>query len=168
MAFAFEDNYSFGILQADAHWQWFTEKASTLKSDYRYTPNSVYDTFPWPQQPTPAQVKAVAEAARTLHEFRRERMSRSETLTLRDMYRSLEQPGKNPLKDLHAALDKAVMAAYGFDPDGDVLAQLLALNGQVAARIEAGEPVTAPGIPPDYPAPADLVSEGCIQPPELI
>jgi hypothetical protein len=166
--FAFEDDYSFGILQSDIHWRWFTEKGSTLTERYRYTPNSVFDTFPWPQNPTPAQVKAVAEAGRTLHEYRRERMSKSETLTLRDLYRSLELPGQNPLKDLHAALDAAVLAAYGFDADGDVLAQLLALNQTVAARIEAGEPVTAPGIPPDYPNPDELVSEGCIQPPELI
>ncbi len=60
------------------------------------------------------------------------------------------------------------MDAYGFDPQGDVLAQLLTLNYAVAARIEAGEPVTAPGVPPDYPHPAELVSAGCIQPPELI
>jgi hypothetical protein len=26
---------------------------------------------------------------------------------------SCEQPGKNPIKDLHADLDKAVMEAYG-------------------------------------------------------
>ncbi len=168
MAFAFEDDYSFGILQSDMHWRWFTEKASTLKSDYRYTPNSVFDTFPWPQSPGAAQVKAVAEAGRALHEYRRERMNRSETLTLRDLYRSLELPGQNPLKDLHAALDAAVLAAYGFDTAGDVLAQLLALNLAVAARIEAGEPVTAPGVPADYPTPGELVSAGCIAPPELI
>ena len=166
--FAFEDDYSFGILQSNAHWRWFTEKASTLKSDYRYTPNSVFDTFPWPQNSTVKQVKRVAEAGRALHEFRRERMSRSERLTLRDMYQTLELPGKNPLKDLHTALDAAVLAAYGFDAAGDVLAQLLALNQQVAGRIAAGEPVTSPGVPAGYPNAAELVSEGCIQPPELI
>ena len=166
--FGFDDDYSFGILQADAHWQWFVEKASTLKSDYRYTSHSVFDTFPFPQQPAAGRVKAVASAGRALHEFRRERMESSGTLTLRDMYRTLEEPGDNPLRDLHAALDAAVLAAYGFDPDADLLEQLLALNLDVAARIDAGEPVTAPGIPPDYPNPAELVSDGCIQPPELI
>ena len=59
-------------------------------------------------------------------------------------------------------------AAYGFDPDSDILEQLLALNLDVAAKIDAGESVTAPGIPPDYPNPAELISDGCIQPPELI
>ena len=166
--FAFDDDYSFGILQSNAHWQWFIEKASTLKADYRYTSHSVYDTFPFPQSPAPARVKAVADAARELHEFRRQRMSISETLTLREMYRSLDAPGINPLRERHDALDQAVLAAYGFDADADTLAQLLALNHAVAAKIEAGESVTAPGIPPDYPAPADLVSAGCIQPPDLL
>lgn len=49
-----------------------------------------------------------------------------------------------------------------------MLAQLLALNEQVAAKIEAGEVVTAPGVPADYPNPAELVSEGCITPPEWV
>ncbi|MBI5671537.1 MAG: class I SAM-dependent DNA methyltransferase [Chloroflexi bacterium] len=167
-AFAFDDDYSFGILQSNAHWLWWLERGATLKSDPAYTPHSVFDTFPWPQQPTPAQVKAVAEAGRALHEYRREAMRKNPRLTLRDLYRSLEQPGENPLKDLHAALDEAVLAAYGFDPQGDLLLQLLALNKTVAGRIAAGEPVTAPGIPADYPNPAELVSAGCITPPELV
>ena len=166
--FAFEDDYSFGILQSDLHWQWWLAKGATLTARPAYTPHSVFDTFPWPQHPAPQQVKAVAEAARALHEFRRARMSNSARLTLRDMYRSLELPGRNPLKDLHAALDDAVMRAYGFEPDGDLLAQALKLNYLVAAQIEAGDPVTPPGIPPDYPLPEELVSDGCIQPPEIL
>ncbi len=45
---------------------------------------------------------------------------------LRALYRTLELPGQNPLKAAHGALDAAVLAAYGFDPSGDLLAQLLA------------------------------------------
>lgn len=166
--FAFDDDYSFGMLQSNMHWAWFTEKASTLKSDFRYTPDSVFDTFPFPQSPSPAQVKVVATAARALHEYRRQAMARSEKLTLRQMYRSLEMPGRNPLRELHEALNTAVLTAYGFDPNGDVLAQLLALNETVYSRIQNNQPVTAPGIPLDYSNPAELVSEGCITPPELI
>ena len=70
----------------------------------------------------------------------------------------------NPLKDAHAALDDAVLAAYGFSAKRDLLAQLLALNLEVAARIERGEPVTAPGVPRNYPDPAKLVTEDCIRP----
>ena len=53
---------------------------------------------------------------------------------LRALYRTLELPGANPLKDAHAALDAAVLAAYGFSAKKDLLAQLLALNLDVAAR----------------------------------
>jgi hypothetical protein len=34
----------------------------------------------------------------------------------------------------------------------------------VAARIDAGEPVTAPGVPDGYPTPRELVTEDCIKP----
>ena len=47
----------------------------------------------------------------------------------------VELPGANPLKDAHAALDTAVLTAYGFSAKKDLLAQLLALNQQVAANI---------------------------------
>ena len=69
-AFAFSDDYSFGVLQSNAHWQWFIAKCSKLKSDFRYTPESVFDTFPWPQSPTLAQTDAVAEAGRQVRRVR--------------------------------------------------------------------------------------------------
>ena len=58
------DNYSFGILQSGIHWDWFNARCSTLKRDPRYTSDTVFDTFAWPQSPKPAQIKAVAEVAR--------------------------------------------------------------------------------------------------------
>jgi hypothetical protein len=36
--FAFADDYSFGILQSSAHWQWFVAKCSKLTERLRYTP----------------------------------------------------------------------------------------------------------------------------------
>jgi hypothetical protein len=83
---------------------------------------------------------------------------------LRAVYHTLELPGQNPLKDAHAALDAAVLAAYGFSAKQDLLQQLLDLNLDVAARIERGEPVTAPGIPPDFPDPQSLITRDCIRP----
>jgi len=62
------------------------------------------------------------------------------------------------------ALLSAGLAAYGFSAKKDLLAQLLALNQQVAAKIEKGEPVTAPGVPQNYPDPMELVTEDCIRP----
>jgi hypothetical protein len=68
-----------------------------------------------------------------------------------------------PSKTPTAALDAAVLAAYGFSPKEDPLAQLLSLNLDVAARIARGAPVTAPGVPTNYSDPAKLVTEDCIK-----
>ena len=125
--FPFADDYSFGILQSGIHWAWFKARCSTLKGDFRYTSDTVFDTFPWPQSPTLAQVKAVAEAAVSLRALRREIMA-ANGWSLRDLYRTLETPGTNRLRDAHAALDSAVRAAYGMKEGEDTLAFLLRLN----------------------------------------
>ena len=161
--FAFDDDYSFALLQSEAHWQWFVVKCSKLKSDFRYTPESVFDTFPWPQSPTKKQVRQVAAAGRAVRALRAKTLP---TITggLRALYRTLELPGANPLKDAHAALDAAVLDAYGFSAKKDLLKQLLDLNLAVAKRIEKGEDVTAPGVPASYGDPADLITDDCIRP----
>jgi hypothetical protein len=161
--FAFSDDYSFGVLQSDVHWQWFVAKCSKLKSDFRYTPESVFDTFPWPQSPGARDVKTVAAVARDVRRVREETLKKVRG-GLRAVYRTLELPGANPLKDAHAALDAAVLAVYGFSAKKDLLQQLLDLNFEVAARIERDESVTAPGIPADFPNPGSLVTDDCIRP----
>ena len=83
---------------------------------------------------------------------------------LRGVYRTLELPGKHPLKDAHAALDAAVLAAYGFDAKKDLLAQLLELNLTVAALEKNNKPVTPPGVPASYGDAKKLVTEDCIKP----
>ncbi len=162
-AFLFDDDYSFGILQSSAHWQWFLEKCSKLKSDFSYSIESVFDTFPWPQSPEAKAVSAVAAAGREVRRIRAEALPKLKG-GLRALYRTLELPGANPLKDAHAALDAAVLAAYGFTAKADLLAQLLALNQQVAAKLARAEPVTAPGIPAGFPKPETLLTEDCIRP----
>ena len=109
------------------------------------------------------QIDAVAAAACELRRVRAEALPKMKG-GLRALYRTLELPGANPLKDAHAALDTAVLAAYSFTAKKDLLAQLLALNQQVAAKIERGEPVTAPGVPNNYPDAEKLVTEDCIHP----
>jgi hypothetical protein len=146
MVFAHEDDYSFGILQSDVHWLWFMNRCSTLKSDYRYTSNTVFDTFPWPQEPSVKAVKAVADAAVALRAKRNE-LRTKHNLSLRDLYRSLELPGDHPLKAAHAVLDEAVRKAYGMSADADPLAFLLDLNAQVATAEENGDSVQGSGLP---------------------
>jgi len=134
--FTLEDDYSFGVMQSATHWMWFAQRSSKLKSDYRFG-ESVWTTFPWPQSPTKRQVRAVAEAGRAIRAVRDAHLPKMKG-GLRALYRTLELPGKNPLKDAHAALDAAVLDAYGFSAKKDLLKQLLDLNLAVAAREERG------------------------------
>jgi hypothetical protein len=52
--------------------------------------------------------------------------------SLCDLYRTLETPGANRLRDAHAALDTAVRAAYGMQEQEGTLAFLLRLNLELA------------------------------------
>ncbi|MGC2412013.1 MAG: type IIL restriction-modification enzyme MmeI [Stellaceae bacterium] len=145
-AFPLDDDYSFGILQSSIHWLWFTARCSTLKSDPRYTSNTVFDSFPWPQRPTLKNVEKVAKAAVALRKLRRGLMQKYD-ISLRELYRALEKPGTSPLKDAQSKLDLAVREAYGMNKSENPLAFLLNLNRAVLSAGDAGKPVTGPGLP---------------------
>ena len=166
MAFPFEDDYSYGLLQSSLHWAWFTERCSTLKGDYRYTLTTVWNSFPWPQAPALAEAAAVAEAAVALRQLRRDLMQKH-GLSFRDLYRTLDEPGANPLRDAQARLDVALRAAYGFAADAEPLGALLALNHAVAAAERDRQPVVGPGLPPSVADPSPFVTADAIQPAPL-
>lgn len=165
MVFPYDDDYSFGILQSDVHWLWFTNRCSTLTGRYRYTSNTVFDSFPWPQSPSLAGVKKVAKAAVSLRGIRRKLQS-THNLSLRELYRLLEFPGASPLKDAHANLNSVVREAYGMSKTKDALAFLLDLNGVVADSELAGNSVIGPGIPPVAIDANDLVTNDCVSMPQ--
>ncbi len=158
--FAFADDYSFGVLQSHFHWVWFITKCSKLLGRFNYTSSTVFDTFPWPQTPTKAQIAEVAAAAVALRSLRREIMNQL-GYSLRQLYRTLEEPGANPLRDAHTRLDTAVRAAYGMPAKADPLAFLLALNLELAAKEQAGEAITPPGLPAN--AGEAFVTQDCIR-----
>jgi hypothetical protein len=164
--FAFADDYSFGILQSGIHWAWFKIRCSTLKGDFRYTSDTVFDTFPWPQAPTLTQAKEVAKAAVALRALRRKVMAEN-NWSLRDLYRTLDLPGNNSLRDAQNALDEAVRSAYGMKAKADPLAFLLDLNQQLAASEKVDTPIVGPGLPPSVKEPADFITTDCVQPPVL-
>jgi hypothetical protein len=83
--------------------------------------------------------------------------------SLRDLYRTLDQPGDNPLRDVHAKLDAAVRAAYGMPDNADPLAFLLDLNLACATKERAGEKITPPGLPLPPAEHAKFITGDCIQ-----
>ncbi|MBB5400288.1 DNA methyltransferase [Paraburkholderia youngii] len=161
--FPFDDDYTFGILQSSIHWTWFVARCSTLKSDPRYTSNTVFDSFPWPQHPTLAAAKKVARAAVALRE-ERALLREKHQLPFRDLYRKLEGPGDNSLKKKQAALDLAVRDAYGMSGRDDALKFLLALNNRLAGDEAAKKAIQGPGLPPSVIDRREFVTDDCIRP----
>lgn len=163
MVFAHDDDYSYGILQSGIHWIWFTNRCSTLTERFRYTSNTVFDSFPWPQEPSVKDIKAVANAAVAFRQKRNE-LRAKHNLSLRDLYRALDLPGSHPLKDAQAMLDGAVRKAYGMNGSDEPLAFLLALNALVAAAEKNGDPVQGAGLPAFINDRCSYVTDDCIQP----
>lgn len=163
--FPLSDDYSFGILQSHIHWIWFTACCSTLKGDFRYTSNTVFNSFPFPQSPTLTQLKKVAASAVKLRQLRRQVMTENQW-SLRELYRTLELPGDNLLRKVQAELDKAVEEAYGMKPKDQPLKFLLELNFEVANRESQGLSVVAPGLPPIVKNAQEFITEDCVRMPE--
>jgi hypothetical protein len=160
--FSVEDDYSFGILQSNFHWMWFKGKCSTLTERYRYTSDTVFDTFPWPQNCLEKNVKEIAEASVKLRKFRHKILS-GNNWSLRDLYRSLETPGTNPLQDMQSHLDSAVREAYGMNKDADPLEFLLNLNLKIADDESKGKKIVGPGLPEIVKNPSEFITEDCIK-----
>ena len=132
----------------------------------------VFDTFPWPQSPTRGQIAEVAAAAVALRALRRDVMG-AHGWSLRELYRTLDEPGDNPLRTAQARLDTATRTAYGMKPvagvtdpgHNDPLAFLLALNLTLAAQEKAGDKITPPGLPLPEAERARFITDDCIQAP---
>lgn len=160
--FPMDDNYSFGILSSNIHWEWFNARCSTLKGDPRYTSNTVFDSFPWPQNPTEKQVAEIAKYAVELRQKRNEVMEKNR-LCLRDLYRTMEKTPNNPVSEIQAKLDKAVHDAYGMSQEDDILEFILKLNKKCHDREVAGKEITPPGLPKFIKNPEKYITQDCVK-----
>jgi len=84
---------------------WAKSISGKLESRIRYTP-AVYNNYPFPENPTDRQVKAIETAAQKLLDVRQQFPSSS----LADLYDPLTMPPA--LIKAHNELDKAVDLAY--------------------------------------------------------
>jgi hypothetical protein len=110
--FAFEDDYSMGILLSAAHEAWARSEGSTLRVDLRYTPTTCFETFPWPM-PTDDQRDTIAGLSRSLIEIRR-RICEAEQIGLTSLYNQVDDGAWQDLARAHRDLDRAVARAYGW------------------------------------------------------
>jgi hypothetical protein len=135
VVFAFDDDYSMGILLSRAHDAWAWAQSSTLKGDLRYTPSSAFMTFAWPDPVDEATRERIAAAASALY-ARRSELCLEHQLGLTKLYNLMDDGAFADLAALHKTLDVAVAAAYGWpasvaqDPK-ELVARLTELNRQI-------------------------------------
>ena len=164
--FAFEDDYSYGVLQSNLHWSWTKAVGTRIKEDIRYT-SEVWYTYPWPQEPSIHAVEQVADAARTLRAVRNTLMA-ANNWSLRKLHQASEVDGTHPLKDAQADLDHAVAAAYDIPPGQEITDFLLELNLCLVEDEADGQSVQGPGLPAGLdPKDPRWFSTDCIEPPPL-
>jgi hypothetical protein len=162
--FAFDDDYSFGIIQSGLHWEWTKAKGGRVTERIRYT-NDVWITLPWPQEPSENEVAAVASAAQNLRRVRDVFMN-DNGWSLRALYQAAEVSGPHPLKDAQAALDETVRQAYGMPADQEATEFLFELNQLVAEDEAEGRKIQGPGVPTGLDArDPRWTSDDCIEPP---
>ena len=99
--------FHFGVLTSNVHMAWMRVVCGRLKSDYRYSKEVVYNTFPW-CNPSDEQRKKIEKTAKEILDVR---ALYSET-SLAVLYDPLAMP--QDLRKAHSANDRAVMQAYGF------------------------------------------------------
>lgn len=98
--------FSFGILSSIMHNTWLKQISGRMKSDISYSTGIVYNNYPWPENPTEKQVKAIEAAAQKVLDARLLFPNSS----LADLYSPLTMPPA--LTKAHNELDKAVDLAY--------------------------------------------------------
>lgn len=98
--------YHFGVLTSSIHMAWMRAVCGRMKSDYRYSKNVVYNTFPWPNS-TRKSKKNIENAAQNIIDVR----ALYPDSSLADLYDPLTMPPE--LVKAHKILDKTVKTAYG-------------------------------------------------------
>ena len=114
VVFALDDNASLAILSSDAHSVWVIRYTSTMRTDTNYAPSDVFLTFPRPESTSELET-----LGHQLDETRSELM-KSRAWGLTSTYNRVHNPDVNEpaiqeLRDIHVAIDEAVMRAYGWD-----------------------------------------------------
>ena len=112
----FDSFQHFAVMQGRPHEIWARTFSSTLKDDLAYAPSDCFETFPFP--PSLESDATLESAGRDYYDFRAHLMvSSNEGLT--KTYNRFHDPDERSpdilkLRELHAAMDRAVLDAYGW------------------------------------------------------
>ena len=107
---------AFSALQSRPHEIWARFFGSSMKDDLRYTPSDCFETFPFPNKwDTHPALEAVGK---TYYDFRAQLMVKHDE-GLTKTYNRFHDPNETDfdiqkLRELHAAMDRTVLDAYGW------------------------------------------------------
>jgi hypothetical protein len=109
---------AFAVLQSRVHEPWARLLSSSLEDRLRYAASDCFDTFPFPKPDPRAVIPAVEAAGRALYESRAAFMIETDQ-GLTKTYNVLKDPQNHDpaiadLRELHEAMDRAVLHAYGW------------------------------------------------------
>jgi hypothetical protein len=114
--FPLSTNAAFCALQSRPHELWARFFGSSMKDDLRYTPSDCFETFPFP---VGWETHSALEAAgRTCYDYRAALMIENDE-GLTKTYNRFHDPNETSpaiaeLRELHSAMDRAVLDAYGW------------------------------------------------------
>ena len=114
--FPFDTHAAFCALQSRPHEIWACFFGSSLEDRLRYTPSDCFETYPFPRGwATHPTLEAAGEAC---YEFRAQLMIDNDK-GMTKTYNRFHDPYENDpeiakLRELHAAMDRAVLDAYGW------------------------------------------------------
>jgi len=116
VVFPFDSLALFAVMQSSAHTGWAAFMGSTMKDDNVYTPSDCFETFPFP--PNWETNTALEAAGLAYYDFRADLMVRNDE-GLTKTYNRFHDPDETSpdiqrLRELHAAMDRAVLDAYGW------------------------------------------------------
>ncbi len=114
IVFPFADCVSYALLQSQVHVHWARFFGSTLEDRPVYSPTDCFDPFPFP-----SEMSQLEQIGKECFTFRRDLMIAAE-LGLTDTYNRFHAPLEKSseishLRELHEAMDRAVLEAYGWD-----------------------------------------------------
>ena len=127
--FAFDSCRAFTLLQSRVHEAWARFLGSSMKDDLRYTTSDCFETFPFPagvlehaagDSPIPDNrlLTTLETAGREYYEFRAALLVRNNEGLTKTYNRFHDPDERSPdilkLRALHAAMDRAVLEAYGW------------------------------------------------------
>ncbi len=114
--FAFDSHAAFALLQSRSHEVWARFFASTFEDRLRYTPTGCFETFAFPDDWK--TIATLESAGRNYYEFRAALMVRNNQGLTATYNRFHDPDERSPdilkLRELNAAMDRAVLDAYGW------------------------------------------------------